>query len=77
MFHATMRIMAMTPMMNPRMSPAGNSRSTMRHQSPRRTSPSAMARMISDVACDPELPPELMTSGMNCERNTASSRLCS
>ena len=27
--------------------------------------------MISDVACEPELPPELMTSGMNIASTTA------
>ena len=26
--------------------------------------------MISDVACDPELPPELITSGMNCDSSS-------
>ena len=30
--------------------------------------------MISDVACDPELPPELMTSGMNMRQHDRASR---
>jgi hypothetical protein len=37
----------------------------MRHQSRSRTSRSAMARMTSEVACEPELLPELTIRGMN------------
>ena len=50
---------------------SGSSRSAMRHQSRSLTSRSASARMISDVACEPELPPELMMSGMNSASTTA------
>ena len=42
-----------------------------RHQSRSRTSPSAMARMTSVEACEPELPPLLMISGMNSASTTA------
>ena len=61
----------MTPRMAPSVRPVGSSRSAMRHQSPSRISRSASARMMSDVACEPELPPELMTSGMNIASTTA------
>ena len=37
----------------------------MRHQSLRPISRKARERMMRDVACDPEFPPELMMSGMN------------
>ena len=33
--------------------------------------------MISDVACEPEFPPELMMSGMNMLNTTAFSIWCS
>ena len=42
-----------------------------RHQSRSRTSPSAIARMTSVVACEPELPPLEMMSGMNSASTTA------
>ena len=48
-----------------------NSRRTTRHQSRSLTSPSAMARMTSVVACEPELPPLEMMSGMNSASTTA------
>ena len=48
-----------------------SSRRTTRHQSRRRTSPSAIARMTSVAACEPELPPLLMMSGTNSARTTA------
>jgi len=35
----------------------------IRHQSRNLNSPSARARMTSVAACEPALPPELMTSG--------------
>ena len=57
--------------MAPSVRPLGSSRSATRHQSLSLTSPSASARMISDVACEPELPPELMISGMNSVRTIA------
>ena len=54
-----------------RESRSGSSRSAMRHQSRSFNSCSASARMTSDVACEPELPPELMTSGMNIASTAA------
>ncbi len=53
------------------MRPDGSSRSATRHQSRRASSRSARARMMSEVACRPELPPELMMSGMKSESTTA------
>ena len=44
-----------------------------RAQSRAPSSCSAMARMISDVACEPELPPELITSGTNNASTVAAS----
>ena len=38
---------------------------------------SAIARMMSEVACEPELPPELMISGMNSASTTARPISCS
>ena len=52
--------MPITPRMPPRTRPGGSSRTATRHQSRTATSRSASARMISEVACEPELPPELM-----------------
>jgi hypothetical protein len=49
----------------------GSSRSATRHQSFTRSSPSAIARMINDVACEPELPPELTISGTNSDSTSA------
>jgi hypothetical protein len=57
--------------MLPSITPVGNSRSATRHQSRSLTSWSATARMISEVAWDPELPPELMISGIKRVRTTA------
>ena len=68
-----MRAKPMMPRMTPSSRPVGSSRTAMRHQSRSRISPSAIARMMSDVACEPELPPELMTSGMNIARSAARS----
>ena len=59
-----MRPMPMRPKIVPSASPEGSSRIATFHQSRTVTSRSASERMISDVACDPELPPELMMSGM-------------
>ena len=54
----------MAPRMQPSVRPVGSSRISTRHQSESFNSPTASARMISDVACDPELPPEqLITAG--------------
>ena len=66
-----MRITAITPRIAPSTIPVGNSRRATRHQSRRRISRSASARIISEVACEPELPPELMISGMNSVSTTA------
>ena len=54
--------MPMAPRMAPSVSPVGSSREAIRHQSRNEISRSARARIMSDVACDPELPPELMTA---------------
>ena len=67
----------MTPRNAPRQIPDGSSRTATRHQSRGRTSPSAIARMMRDVAWEPELPPELMISGTNRARTTARSISCS
>ena len=56
---------------SPSPSPAMNSRRMTRNQSRSRTSPSAIARMTSVVACDPELPPLEMMRGMNSASTTA------
>ena len=53
------------------MRPDGSSLRATRHQSRRASSRSARARMMSEVACEPELPPELMMSGMKSESTTA------
>jgi hypothetical protein len=52
--------------------PAVGLRLITRHQFLRRSSPIAMARMIRVVACEPELPPLLMSSGMDKSRTTGS-----
>ena len=65
------------PRMPPSTRPAANSRRITRHQSPRRTSPSASARMTSVEACEPELPPLEMISGTNSASTTACSISCS
>ena len=61
----------MTPSMPPSARPEKISRRITRHQSRRRTSPSAIARMTSVAACEPELPPEEMISGTKRARTTA------
>ena len=53
------------PRMTPSARPAAISRRMTRHQSRSVTSPSASARMTSVDACEPELPPLEMMSGMN------------
>src|SRR6185503_12693226 len=55
--HAVMRTNPMVPRIPPSNKPDPNSRRITRHQSRSVISPSAMARMIKVVACDPELPP--------------------
>ena len=67
----------MLPSMVPRARPVGISRTTTRHQSRSASSFSAIARMISDVDCDPELPPDEMISGMNSASTAARSISCS
>ena len=57
--------------MAPSVRPAGISRKATRHQSPSFISWRASARMMSEVACEPELPPELMISGMKSVRTSA------
>ena len=66
-----MRQMPTVPRMAPSARPAISSRRATRHQSRSCTSPSAIARMMSVVACEPELPPELMISGMKSASTTA------
>jgi hypothetical protein len=61
----------MLPRNAPRARPVTISRPLTRHQSRRRTSPSAMARITSVEACDPEFPPLLMMSGTNRASTTA------
>src|SRR5437879_7901796 len=51
--------------MVPKPNPVKISRRQTRHQSRRRTCPSAMARITRVVAWDPELPPLLMINGTN------------
>ena len=53
--------------------PVASSRRMTRNQSRSRTSPSAIARMTSEVACEPELPPLEMMSGTNSASTTARS----
>jgi hypothetical protein len=52
------------PWMAPSASPVGSSREAIHRQSRNEISRSARARMMNEVAYDPELPPELMMSGM-------------
>ena len=66
-----MRDTPITPRMLPKATPAGSSRKATRHQSLSGSWRSASARMISDVACEPELPPELMMSGMKRIKTSA------
>src|SRR6266487_2807678 len=66
-----MRRNPMLPSTPPSTSPAASSRRMTRHQSRSRTSPSAIARMTSVDACDPELPPLEMISGTNRASTTA------
>ncbi len=66
-----MRIKPIDPRIDPSARPASNSRRMTRNQSRRRNSPSAMARMTSVVACDPELPPLEMISGTKSASTTA------
>ena len=61
----------MTPRVLPIATPCINSRCMTRHQSASVTSPSAMARMTSVLACEPELPPLEMMSGMKTDNTTA------
>jgi hypothetical protein len=49
----------------PSANPISSSWRKIRNQSPIVTSPSAIARVISVAACDPELPPVEMHSGKN------------
>ena len=64
-------MIASTPRIAPRVMPVGTSRSATFHQSRRRSSRRARLRISSEVACEPELPPELMISGMNSVSTTA------
>src|SRR6266852_5909620 len=66
-----MRAKPIEPRMDPSASPLASSRRMTRNQSRSRTSPSAMARITSEVACDPELPPLEMMSGTNSASTTA------
>ena len=61
----------MAPRIAPNESPDCNSSRTTRHQSRKRTSPSAIARIINVEACDPELPPLEMIKGKNSASTTA------
>ncbi|PAV93734.1 hypothetical protein WR25_01936 [Diploscapter pachys] len=66
-----MRTMATQPRIAPSTMPVGISRRATFHQSRRRSSRSARLRISNEVACEPELPPELMISGMNRVNTTA------
>src|SRR5438132_453271 len=66
-----MRKNPMVPNTVPSTAPAAISRRMTRHQSRNRTSPSAIARITSVEAWDPELPPLEMMSGTNNARMTA------
>ncbi len=60
-----MRRKPTAPKIAPSENPALISRFATNHQSRNFNSPSAIARITSVEACEPELPPELITSGMN------------
>ena len=66
-----MRVKPMAPRIDPSASPDANSRRMTREKSESRTSPSAIARMTSVVAWEPELPPLEMMSGTNSASTTA------
>ena len=57
--------------MAPSKSPERISRPATFHQSDKRTSPSAIARITRVLACDPELPPLEIIKGTNNARTTA------
>ncbi len=59
------------PRMPPSARPDSTSRRMISHQSCSVTSPTASARIISEAACEPLLPPEEITSGTNSASTTA------
>ena len=59
----------MAPSEQPSASPIANSCRSTRNQSTSVTCPSAMARVISVAACEPELPPVEMHSGTNRQQH--------
>ena len=63
--------MPMTARMHPSRKPEASSRRITRHQSRSSTSCKAIARMISEVACEPELPPLEMISGRKSASTSA------
>src|SRR6267154_4437341 len=65
------RVKPMMPSTAPRKRPEENSLRITFHQSPKVTSPKAMARIINDEACEPELPPLEMINGTNKASTTA------
>src|SRR5258708_30528998 len=65
------RVKPMMPSTDPRKSPDENSLRITCHQSRKVTSPSAMARIINEEACEPELPPLEIINGTNRASTTA------